>query len=84
MTMTRPARSSRNNAGSRGSGGGSPTTAKPKSGGGASKRPPQAGTPTKERITLYLDPDVIDILKKDGSKGWHARTNAALRKALDM
>jgi uncharacterized protein (DUF4415 family) len=37
----------------------------------------------KKRVTLYLDPDVLDRLKAEG-KGWQTRANAALRKALGL
>ena len=37
----------------------------------------------KQRVTMYLDPDVLAALKADG-KGWQTRANAALRKALDL
>ena len=44
-------------------------------------RPPLAGVDQKQRVTLYLDPDILARLKQDG-KGWQTRANAALRKAL--
>lgn len=37
----------------------------------------------KQRVTLYLDRDVLARLKADG-KGWQTRANAALRKALGV
>jgi uncharacterized protein (DUF4415 family) len=37
----------------------------------------------KRRVTLHLDPDVLERLKADG-KGWQTRANAALRKALGL
>lgn len=46
-------------------------------------RPPLPADQKKRRVTLYLDPDVIDALKKDG-KGWQTRANAALRRALKL
>lgn len=46
-------------------------------------RPPLSEAERKRRVTMYLDPDVIDALKKDG-KGWQTRANAALRKALGL
>jgi uncharacterized protein (DUF4415 family) len=46
-------------------------------------RPPLAPEAKKRRVTLYLDPDVIDALKSPG-KGWQTRANAALRQALGL
>jgi len=46
-------------------------------------RPPLPEAEKKQRVTLYLDPDVLDRLKADG-KGWQTRANAALRKALGI
>ena len=46
-------------------------------------RPPLAPEARKKRVTLHLDPDVLDRLKADG-KGWQTRANAALRKALGL
>ena len=37
----------------------------------------------KRRVTLHLDPDVLERLKADG-KGWQTRANAALRRALGL
>ena len=37
----------------------------------------------KRRVTMYLDPDVLDRLKA-GGKGWQTRANAALRGALGL
>jgi uncharacterized protein (DUF4415 family) len=37
----------------------------------------------KRRVTLMLDPDVIEHFKADG-KGWQTRVNAALRKAAGL
>lgn len=37
----------------------------------------------KQRVTLYLDRDVLARLKADG-KGWQTRANAALRKAVGL
>ena len=37
----------------------------------------------KRRVTLMLDPDVIEHFKADG-KGWQTRMNAALRKAAGL
>lgn len=37
----------------------------------------------KRRITLMLDPDVLEHFKADG-KGWQTRINAALRKAAGL
>jgi uncharacterized protein (DUF4415 family) len=46
-------------------------------------RPPLQPEARKKRVTLHLDPDVLDRLKSDG-KGWQTRANAALRKALGL
>ena len=35
------------------------------------------------RVTIMLDPDVIEHFKADG-KGWQTRVNAALRKAAGL
>ena len=32
----------------------------------------------KQRVTLYLDPDLLDYFKR-GGKGWQTRINAALQ-----
>jgi uncharacterized protein (DUF4415 family) len=37
----------------------------------------------KRRVTIMLDPDVIEHFKA-GGKGWQARINAALRKAAGL
>jgi uncharacterized protein (DUF4415 family) len=37
----------------------------------------------KRRVTLHLDPEVLDRLKADG-RGWQTRANAALRRALGL
>ena len=37
----------------------------------------------KQRVTLYLDRDVVGQLKKDG-RGWQTRANARLREALGL
>ena len=46
-------------------------------------RPPLPAAQRKKRVTLHLDPDVLERLKADG-KGWQTRANAALRKALGL
>lgn len=46
-------------------------------------RPPLPPEERKQRVTLYLDPDVLANLKQ-GGKGWQTRANAALRKALGL
>ncbi|MCR8724002.1 BrnA antitoxin family protein [Frigidibacter sp. ROC022] len=46
-------------------------------------RPPLPPSKKKQRVTMYLDPDVLARLKADG-KGWQTRANAALRKALGL
>ncbi|MFQ6551787.1 BrnA antitoxin family protein [Aestuariibius insulae] len=37
----------------------------------------------KQRVTLYLDKDVVARLKEDG-KGWTTRANARLREVLGL
>lgn len=37
----------------------------------------------KRRVSIMLDPDVIEHFKADG-KGWQTRVNAALRKAAGL
>jgi uncharacterized protein (DUF4415 family) len=46
-------------------------------------RPPLPQEARKQRVTLYLDRDVVARLKDDG-KGWQTRANAALRRALGL
>jgi uncharacterized protein (DUF4415 family) len=46
-------------------------------------RPPLPPEDRKRRVTLHLDPDVLDRLKADG-KGWQTRANAALRQVLGL
>ncbi len=46
-------------------------------------RPPLPESARKQRVTLYLDRDIVAALKADG-KGWQTRANAALRKALGV
>lgn len=46
-------------------------------------RPTLPETQRKQRVTLYLDPDVLARLKADG-KGWQTRANAQLRKGLGL
>ena len=46
-------------------------------------RPPLPEGERKRRVTMYLDPDVLDRLKA-GGKGWQTRANAALRGALGL
>ena len=46
-------------------------------------RPPLPASERKQRVTLYLDPDVLAKLKADG-KGWQTRANASLRMALKL
>ena len=41
-------------------------------------RPPLPAASRKQRVTLYLDPDVIEYFKR-GGKGWQTRINAALQ-----
>lgn len=46
-------------------------------------RPPLPEGEKKQRVTLYLDRDVVERLKADG-RGWSTRANAALRRALGL
>ena len=46
-------------------------------------RPPMAEDARKQRVTMYLDRDVLERLKADG-KGWQKRANALLRKAAGL
>jgi len=46
-------------------------------------RPAMAEDDRKQRVTMYLDRDVIERLKKDG-RGWQTRANAKLRAALGL
>ena len=46
-------------------------------------RPALPESARKQRVTLYLDPDVLARLRADG-KGWQTRANAQLRKGLGL
>ena len=46
-------------------------------------RPPLAQDLRKRRVTIMLDPDIIDRLKA-GGRGWQTRANALLREALEL
>ena len=46
-------------------------------------RPSLSDDERKQRVTMYLDRDLIDRLKADG-KGWQTRANALLRKAAGL
>lgn len=46
-------------------------------------RPPLPEDERKQRVTMYLDRDLVERLKQDG-KGWQTRANALLRKAAGM
>jgi len=46
-------------------------------------RPAMAEDERKQRVTMYLDRDVIEQLKK-GGRGWQTRANGALRKVLGL
>jgi uncharacterized protein (DUF4415 family) len=46
-------------------------------------RPPLPEHERKRRVTLHLDPDVLERLR-EGGKGWQTRANAALRSALGL
>jgi uncharacterized protein (DUF4415 family) len=47
------------------------------------QRGPQKSKPTKTRVALRLDPDVVEYFKKRGP-GWQSRINAALRKVAKL
>ena len=46
-------------------------------------RPPLAEDARKQRVTMYLDRDLVAALKADG-RGWQTRANALLRKAKGL
>ena len=46
-------------------------------------RPPLPEAERKQRVTIYLDREVVERLKAEG-KGWQTRANARLRKALGL
>ncbi len=46
-------------------------------------RPALPDSARKRRVTIMLDPDVIEHFKAEG-KGWQTRVNAALRKAAGL
>lgn len=46
-------------------------------------RPALPEAEKKQRVTLYLDPDVLASLKQGGN-GWQTRANATLRRALGL
>lgn len=46
-------------------------------------RPPLPEADRKQRVTLYLDRDLVAALKADG-RGWQTRANALLRKAKGL
>lgn len=46
-------------------------------------RPPLPSELRKQRVTLMVDPEVLERLKADG-KGWQTRANALLRKAVGL
>lgn len=46
-------------------------------------RPPLPHDERKQRVTMYLDRDLVERLKQDG-RGWQTRANALLRKAAGM
>jgi uncharacterized protein (DUF4415 family) len=39
--------------------------------------------PTKQQVTLRLDPDIIDYFKSDKPDGWQTRLNQALKSYID-
>ena len=38
----------------------------------------------KTRVTIMLDPDLIEAAKAGGEKGWQTRLNAAARKGMGI
>lgn len=46
-------------------------------------RPPMPADLRKRRVTMMLDPDILDRLKA-GGRGWQTRANALLREALGL
>lgn len=46
-------------------------------------RPPLPQDERKQRVTMYLDRDLIEALKANG-RGWQTRANALLRKAAGL
>lgn len=46
-------------------------------------RPALPEAERKQRVTMYLDRDVVEHLRADG-RGWQTRANAALREALGL
>ena len=46
-------------------------------------RPPLPEDQKKQRVTMYLDRDVVERLK-EGGKGWQTRANERLREALGL
>lgn len=46
-------------------------------------RPPLPEDQKKQRVTIYLDRDVVERLK-EGGKGWQTRANERLREALGL
>ena len=39
--------------------------------------------PTKQQVTIRLDPDIIDYFKSEKSDGWQTRLNQALKSYID-
>ncbi len=46
-------------------------------------RPPMPEDGRKQRVTMYLDRDVVERLKSDG-RGWQTRANEKLRAVLGL
>lgn len=46
-------------------------------------RPAMDEADRKQRVTMYLDRDLVDSLKAEG-RGWQTRANALLRKAAGL
>lgn len=46
-------------------------------------RPPLRPEARKQRVTMYLDPDVVARLK-EGGRGWQTRANEKLREVLGL
>jgi len=47
-------------------------------------RPRLSANERKQQVTVRIDMDVIEALKKPDPKGWQTRLNAVLRSALKL
>ncbi len=46
-------------------------------------RPSLSPEARKQRVTMFVDPDILAYFKKDG-RGWQTRLNKTLRKAIGL